>query len=52
MIPSLSANSWSFLKCRTWAAPLGQTPAQLPQPLHRASLTTETARRRSNSMAA
>ena len=40
-IPSISAKICLLLKCLLRAAPLGQNPEQLPQPLHRASLTTE-----------
>ena len=49
--PSNSENTCRFMKCRTCAAPLGQMPAQLPHPLHRASLTTDTFLLKSNSMA-
>ena len=51
MIPSISEKICRGVKCRLRAAPLGQNPLQLPQPLHSAGLTTDTPWRASNSMA-
>jgi hypothetical protein len=39
--PSICAIICSVVKCRLVIAPLGQAAAQVPQPLHRASLITD-----------
>ncbi len=50
-MPSISAKIWASLKPVPVITPAGQAATQVPQPLHRAALTSLTFRSSSNSMA-